>query len=69
MPAAAPTIVATSIGFDSRGRDRFDLDAGPVFDLCVDLSGALGTPNICCLGTANGDHPASIASAYSALST
>src|SRR6195952_5502624 len=33
MPADAPTIVATSIGFDSRGRDRFDWDAGPIFDL------------------------------------
>ncbi len=69
MPAASPTIVATSIGFDSRGRDRFDLDAGPVFDLCADLSGAAGTPKVCYLGTAVGDHPASIASAYSALST
>lgn len=69
MPADSPTIVATSIGFDSRGRDRYDLDAGPVFDLCADLSGAVGTPKICYLGTAVGDHPVSIASAYSALST
>ena len=67
MPAAAPTIVATSIGFDSRGRDRYDLAAGPIFDLCADLSGATGTPRICYLATAVGDHPASIASAYSAL--
>ena len=40
MPADVPTIIATSIGFDSRGRDRFDWDAGPVFDLAAELSGA-----------------------------
>jgi hypothetical protein len=32
MTAAAPTIVATSIGFDSRGRNTFDWDAGPIID-------------------------------------
>lgn len=68
MPADTPTIIATSIGFDSRGRDRFDLAAGPVFDLAAELSGAQGTPKICFLGTATGDNPAVIASVYSALS-
>jgi peptidase E len=67
MPADAPTIIATSIGFDPRGRDRFDLDAGPIFDLAADLSGAAGTPKVCFLGTATGDNPAIIASVYSAL--
>ena len=68
MPADAPTIIATSIGFDLRGRDRFDLAAGPVFDLAADLSGASGTPKVCFIGTATGDNPAVITSAYSALS-
>ena len=68
MPAAAPTIVATSIGFDSRGRDRYDLDAGPIFDLAADLSGAAGTPKICYLGTAAGDDATGLTAAYSALS-
>ena len=54
MPAEHPTIIATSIGFDSRGRDRFDWDAGPVFDLAAELSGAAGTPKVCYLGTATG---------------
>lgn len=67
MPAAQPTILATSIGFDPRGRDRDDLEAGPIFDLAADLSGAVGTPKVCYLATAAGDAAASIAAAYSAL--
>lgn len=68
MPADLPTIIATSIGFDSRGRDRFDWDAGPIFDLAADLSGTTATPKVCFLGTATGDDAARIAGAYSALS-
>jgi peptidase E len=68
MPADVPTIIATSIGFDPRGFDRFDLSAGPVFDLAADLSGAVGTPKVCFIGTATGDNPAVVASVYSALS-
>jgi peptidase E len=68
MPADAPTIVATSIGFDSRGRDQFDWNAGPIFDLAAELSGASGTPKICFVGTAGGDNAASITGVYSALS-
>ena len=67
MPADVPTIIATSIGFDSRGRDRTDWDAGPVFDMAADLSGATGTPKVCFLGTATGDDAARIAGVYSAL--
>jgi peptidase E len=68
MPADLPTIIATSIGFDSRGRDRFDWDAGPIFDLAADLSGTSTTPKVCFLGTATGDDAARIAGVYSALS-
>lgn len=68
MVADHPTIVATSIGLDSRGRDRDDCDAGPVFDLAADLSGAIGTPQVCFIGTAGGDSARQIASVYSALS-
>jgi len=67
MPADQPTIIATSIGFDSRGRDRFDWAAGPVFDLAAEASGAAGTPKVCYLGTATGDDSAIIAGVYSAL--
>ena len=69
MPADQPTIVATSIGFDSRGRERFDWEAGPIFDLLAELSGATGTPKICYLGTASGDNPTVITSVYSALAS
>ena len=69
MPAASPTILATSIGFDSRGRDRFDWDAGPIFDLAAELSGAEGTPKVCFVGTATGDDAGVIAGVYSALSS
>jgi peptidase E len=68
VPADQPTIIATSIGFDSRGRDRFDWEPGPVFDLAADLSGTSGTPRVCFLGTATGDDPTIIAAVYSALS-
>ena len=68
VPADQPTIIATSIGFDSRGRDRFDWEPGPIFDLAADLSGTSGTPRVCFLGTATGDDPTIIAAVYSALS-
>lgn len=67
MAAAQPTIVASSIGMDSRGRDPFDSDAGPIFDYCADRSGAERTPKVCFLGTASGDNAQYIASVYSAL--
>ncbi len=69
MPAATPTIIATSIGFDSRGRDRFDWEAGPIFDYAAERSGAEGTPKVCFLGTATGDNAQVIAGVYSALAT
>lgn len=68
MPADQPTIVATSIGMDTRGRGRFDWEPGPIFDLAAELSGAATTPRVCFLGTATGDDPARIAGTYSALS-
>ena len=68
MPADAPTIVATSIFFDPGAGDRFDVTAGPIFDLCADLSGAVGAPRVCFLGTATGDDKTMISSVYSALS-
>jgi peptidase E len=67
MPADSPTIVATSMGFKPRGRGRFELDAGPVFDLCAELSGAAGAPKVCFVGTATGDDKATIAGVYAAL--
>jgi peptidase E len=67
MPATAPTILATSIGFDPRGRGPYDWAPGPVFDLAFELAGAPGRPRLCHLGTATGDDPARIAGFYGAF--
>jgi peptidase E len=67
MPASAPTILATSMGFDSPGRGPYDLRPGPVFDLAFDLAGAPERPKLCYLGTAGGDDPTWVARTYGAF--
>jgi peptidase E len=67
MPATAPTVLATSIGFDSRGRGPHDWAPGPVFDLAFQLAGNPARPRICYLGTATGDDPARVAGFYGAF--
>jgi hypothetical protein len=47
MPASAPTIVATSMGFASRGRGPYDWSPGPVFGLMTELAGAPERPRLC----------------------
>src|SRR3954447_9671713 len=64
MPASAPTILATSMGFASRGRGFYDWRPGPVFDLAFQLAGSPERPNLCYLGTATGDDPVRIAAFY-----
>ncbi|SDY40852.1 Peptidase E [Modestobacter sp. DSM 44400] len=67
MPATAPTVLATSIGFDSRSRGPYDWAPGPVFDLAFELAGAPGRPKVCYLGTATGDDPARVGGFYGAF--
>jgi peptidase E len=67
MPATAPTVLATSMGFDSRSRGPYDWSPGPVFDLAVELAGAPARPRICYLGTATGDDPARVGGFYGAF--
>src|SRR5689334_10839301 len=67
MPASAPTILATSMGFASRGRGPYDWLPGPVFDLGFELAGAPERPRLCYLGTATGDDPARVAAVYGAF--
>ena len=67
MPATVPTVLATSIGFDSRGRGAYDWAPGPVFDLAFQLAGGPALPRICYLGTATGDDPARVAGFYGAF--
>jgi len=65
--ADAPTIVATSIGFRSRGRNMFDWTPGPVFDFTVELAGRPARPRICFLGTATGDALTHVSAIYGAF--
>ncbi|MFD2092141.1 Type 1 glutamine amidotransferase-like domain-containing protein [Blastococcus deserti] len=67
MPASAPTILATSMGFASRGRGPYDWRPGPVFGLAIDLAGAPARPKLCYLGTATGDDPVRLAGVYGAF--
>ena len=67
MPATAPTILATSMGFASRGRGPSDWAPGPVFDLAFRLAGAPERPRLCYLGTATGDDPTRTAGVYGAF--
>src|SRR4051794_14403389 len=67
MPASAPTILATSIGFAARGRGPYDWSPGPVFDLAFELAGAPERPKLCYLGTATGDDPVRLAGVYGAF--
>jgi peptidase E len=68
MPASAPTILATSMGFAFRGRGPYDWSPGPVFDLAFELARASEQPRLCYLGTATGDDPARVAGVYGAFS-
>src|SRR4051812_19242330 len=67
MPASAPTILATSIGFAARGRGPYDWSPGPVFHLAFELAGAPERPKLCYLGTATGDDPVRLAGVYGAF--
>ncbi|MEJ7705086.1 MAG: peptidase E [Geodermatophilaceae bacterium] len=67
MPAEVPTILATSIGFRSRGRNMFDWTPGPIFDLAVELAGRPTRPRMCFLGTATGDALTYLSAIYGAF--
>ena len=67
MPASAPTILATSMGFAGGGRGPYDWRPGPVFDLAFELAGAPDRPRLCYLGTATGDDPARVGGVYGAF--
>ena len=67
MPASAPTVLATSTGFDSRRRGPYDVAPGPVLDLAFELAGRPAQPRVCYLGTATGDDPVRVAAFYGAF--
>ena len=67
MTADSPTILATSIGFDSRGRNPMDWNPGPIFDYAFGLAGRPERPRLCFLGTATGDAQTYIGGFYGAF--
>jgi peptidase E len=56
MTADAPTILATSGGYVPGRRTRLEL--GPLVRHAVELSGVVGRPRVCHVGTAGGDQAA-----------
>lgn len=63
MPARAPTIVATSIGFRN-GRSVRDWRLGPAFAHAASLAGAGREPRVCLLATALGDSAEALSGMY-----
>ncbi|MGH9017192.1 MAG: Type 1 glutamine amidotransferase-like domain-containing protein, partial [Acidimicrobiales bacterium] len=55
VPAAQPTIVATSIGFQPDGPDPMNFRPGPAYGLAARLARAGRHPRLCIIGTAGGD--------------
>lgn len=64
MAADAPTILATSMGFN-RARDPWW--PGPVFAYAFDLAGGPPRPRLCFVSTGTGDRQASIDAFYAAF--
>jgi peptidase E len=67
VPAAAPTILATSMSLAPRRGGPYDAAAGPVIDLALELAGRPDRPRITYLGTATGDDPLRVAGFYGAF--
>src|SRR3954465_8924705 len=68
MPASAPTILATSMGFAFRGRGPYDWSPGRAWARGWERAGDREQPRLCYLGTATGDDPARVAGVYGAFS-
>lgn len=64
MAVTAPTILATSMGFN-RARDPWR--PGPVFRYAFDLAGGPARPRLCFVSTGTGDRQASIEGFYAAF--
>jgi peptidase E len=68
VPAARPTIFATSIGFQSDGADVWNFRPGPAYSLAVELARAGDRPRLCIIATAVGDSPTWLAAMHHAFS-
>jgi peptidase E len=68
MPAAQPTILATSIGFQPDGPDPWNLRPGPAYALAAELAQAGPHPRLCIIATAVGDNPMWLTAMHHAFS-
>lgn len=68
MTARQPTILATSIGFQSDGPDPQNLRAGPSYELAAELARAGEHPRVCIMATAVGDDATRRANIHNAFS-
>src|SRR2546430_11891480 len=64
MTADAPTVLATSTGFNRSG-DGWQ--PGPIFLYAFELARSTGSPRLCFVATANGDQIASVQAFYRAF--
>ena len=67
MAADAPTIIASSIGFDRGPLGPYDWRPGPVFAYAADRARAGSRPRLCFVTTAVGDDPVLRAAIHSAF--
>ena len=67
MSASQPTIVASSIGFQSMGLGEFDWEPGPVYRYAAELANAGSAPKVCIVATALGDDPGYLTAMYAAF--
>lgn len=67
MTADVPTIIATSIGFQSMKLSEWDWRIGPVYDLAAELANGGPSPRLCIVATALGDHPTYLTAMYAAF--
>jgi len=67
VSASQPTIIATSIGFQSDGPDPKNLRPGPSFALAAELARAGPHPKVCILATAQGDSAVRLAAVHNAM--
>ena len=67
VTADQPTIVATSIGFESMKLGEWDWELGPIYRYAADLAHAGPSPRVCIIPTALGDHPTWLTAMYAAF--
>jgi peptidase E len=68
VSARQPTIIATSIGFQSDGPDPQNLRPGPSYELAAELARAGPHPRVCVIATAVGDDASRLSAIHNAFS-